>query len=203
MKNIFSTIFAFICLCALVFCTCISALGENAPSTLYGEVLRLHVLANSDSEDDQKLKILVRDGLIDVTKELFSDCKNVDEALQIAKNSKELLTKTAKGILEDKGCDSDVRVVVGKENYPEKNYGSLVFPKGEYLSVRVLIGEGKGKNWWCVLFPPLCSAGVTEDEGKILSSYGIDEKEVEKLKEKDGGIEIFGCRIKLKILEMF
>ena len=203
MKNLFSTIFAFFCLCTLVLCVCVSAVANIGQCTLYGSVLRLHVLANSDSEHDQGLKLLVRDGLIDVTEKLFCNCENVNEALEIAQENSALLQNTAKRVLENNGCDYDVNVVIGKENYPQKTYGSLVFPKGEYLSVRVLIGEGEGKNWWCVLFPPLCSAGIVEDEGKVLSSYGIDEGEIEKLRKKDGGIEIFGCRVKFKILELF
>jgi len=92
---------------------------------------------------------------------------------------------------------------VGKELYPEKNYGDLVFPKGEYLSVRVIIGDGKGKNWWCVLFPPLCNIGVVEQD-RVLSSYGINQEEIEKLKDKHNrGITLSDCRITLKIFDLF
>ena len=140
-----------------------------------------------------------------LTDKLFFDCNDVNMAFDIANKNKHIIEKTAKDVLLKNECNKDVKVVVGKENYPEKTYGSLVFPAGEYLSVRVLIGEGKGQNWWCVLFPPLCNAGIKEDDTVIMSGYGINEEEIKKLEEnsKDGSIEIFGCRIRLGILDLF
>jgi len=204
LKKYFSTVFALFCFAALIICIGTSNVSPIDSATLYGKVLRLHVLANSDSEEDQMLKYKVRDGLLGCTRDLFYDCESVNEALDVAKRNKRILEKTANDVLLQNGCIKKAAVVIGKEDYPEKKYGSLTFPKGEYLSVRVLIGDGKGKNWWCVLFPPLCNAGV-EDGARVLSSYGIDEKEIEKLERENdgGGIEILGCRVKLKILEFF
>lgn len=202
MKRIVSTLFAVFCLCVVVFATGISSFADASSSTIYGKVVRLHVLANSDSEKDQQLKYMVRDRLLGVTNELFSDCKTPKEAMIVAENNKKLLEDTARSVLLEKGCKEDVSIVIGKEHYPEKKYAHLTFPSGEYLSVRVLIGKGSGKNWWCVLFPPLCNAGV-EESGKVMENCGIDKEEIQKLEKDTGGIEIFGCRIKLKIFEIF
>lgn len=204
MKNKLSTFFALICFISLVLCMGISDISPVFATTIYGKVLRLHVIADSDSEKDQDIKYKVRDEVLVLTEELFYDCSDVQQALEIAQSNKKLFEQRAKSVLEANGCHEDVEVLVGKENYPEKTYGSLTFPKGEYLSVRIVIGEGAGKNWWCVLFPPLCNAG-TEDAGSVMSSYGINDEEIKKLRDenKKGGIDFFGCNIRFKFLEFF
>ena len=204
LKRYFSTFFAYFCFALLLTCIYTDAVSGVSADTLQSKVLRLHVLADSDSEEDQKLKLLVRDGLLDVTKDLFYDCTDVKEAVSVAEKNMFVLENTARKVLSDNGCDKEISVVYGVEKYPEKTYGNLTFPKGEYLSVRVIIGSGRGKNWWCVLFPPLCNAGI-EESAQVLSSYGINEEEIEKLKKETdrSGIEIFGCRVKLKIFECF
>lgn len=203
MKKYYSTFFALFCLFALMFCMSVSCLGDMTAS-LYSSVLRLHVIANSDSDKDQEIKLMVRDGMLEKTRELFIDCENVEQALVVAKKNKHILRQTARDVLSENGIEDDVDIVIGKETYPKKKYGSLTFPEGEYLSVRVLIGEGKGKNWWCVLFPPLCNYQGT-DEGKVLESYGIDGESVKKLQKENSekGIEIFGCSIRFKFAEFF
>lgn len=204
MKKNFSTYFALFCFLCLVLCLGTETVFSHSPATVYSKVLRLHVLANSDSKEDQQLKLKVRDELLVVTQELFSDCKNVKEALKIAGENKDLLENAANRVLLENKSEYKAKIVVGKEYYPEKSYGSFTFPRGEYLSVRVLIGSGKGQNWWCVLFPPLCGVGI-EDEGKVMVSHGISQSEVERLEKENehGSVEVFGCRVKLKILELF
>lgn len=203
MKKNVSTLFALFCFFILFALLGISAKEGVSSASICSDVLRLHVIANSDSKPDQDMKYKVRDGILAVTHELFSECMNVSEAVRIADVNKDLLKDAAKQVLEQNGSDREVSVLVGKENYPEKTYGSLTFPKGEYLSVRVIIGDGKGKNWWCVLFPPLCNVGVVEQD-RVLSSYGINKEEVEKLKDKhNGGITLSGCRITFKIFDLF
>lgn len=204
MKRYFSTFFAFFCFACLVLCIGSDAMLCTVPDTVYGKVLRLHVLANSDSEQDQELKLKVRDGMLEVTKVLFYDCINVEQALGVAKENASLLEDTAKRVIEENGSSDNVKIVIGKENYPEKTYEGYTFPEGEYLSVRVLIGNGTGQNWWCVLFPPLCNAGI-EEAAEVLESRGLSKEEIDRLKKKNekGGIEIFGCRVKLKIMDLF
>ena len=107
-----------------------------------------------------------------------------------------------KKILIQNGCFDNVGIAVSKEMYPEKRYGTFTFPSGEYLSVRVLIGEGKGENWWCVLFPPLCNAGI-EEGAKVLESHGLSKQEIEALESHNErfSFELFGCKIKFRILD--
>ncbi len=203
MKKNFSTLFALFCFFVLFALIGVSAKEGVSSASICSQVLRLHVIANSDSKEDQDMKYKVRDGILDVTYKLFSDCRSVDEAVRIAGKNKRLLENAAKSVLEQNGSDREAVVLVGKELYPEKTYGDLKFPEGEYLSVRVIIGDGKGKNWWCVLFPPLCNVGVVEQDS-VLSSYGINKEEIEKLKDKHtGGIILSDCRITLKIFDLF
>ena len=146
MKKRASTFFAFLCLFLVLTGLGTSTVESAVSADIYGKVLRLHVIANSDSDFDQKLKLKVRDGILGVTQELFSDCKNVDLALETANKNIKVIEDSAKKILLENGFFGNVKVVLGKEMYPPKKYGSFTFPKGEYLSVRVLIGEAAGKN---------------------------------------------------------
>ena len=203
MKKYISTFFAFFCFLCLALCMDVNTAFSNIPCTVYGKVLRLHVVADSDSEDDQRLKLDVRDELLRVSDKLFCECESVEAALAVAKKNTTFLEDTARAVLKENSCNDDVRVVVGKEDYPRKKYGNYTFPAGEYLSVRVIIGSGEGQNWWCVLFPPLCFAGIDEEE-KIMSSNGFSREEIKKLEQETyDGIELFGCRVKLKMTEIF
>ncbi len=155
--------------------------GENR---IYDSVLRLHVVANSDSEADQNLKLCVRDKIIELANTLCSDCTSLDEVRKLAGTNLESFRECAKAEVERLGYSYDVNVLLGVEEYPQKSYTSLCFPSGEYLSLQVIIGEGVGQNWWCVLFPPLCldaaskpatnedafiSVGLTSEQYKIIT----------------------------------
>ena len=179
-----------------------SAVESVSETDVYGKVLRLHVVANSDSDSDQRLKLKVRDEILCVTEKLFFDCVNVDDAVKRAKENVAIVESVAKRVLAENGYFGDVKIVIGKERYPEKRYGAFVFPKGEYLSFRVLIGEGQGENWWCVLFPPLCNSGI-EDGGEILESRGMSKEEIEVLRKRGDrfSFELFGCKIKFRIMD--
>lgn len=204
MKNNLSTFFALICFICLVLCMGISDIQPVSATTVYGKVLRLHVIADSDSKKDQDIKYKVRDEVLVLTEDLFCDCDDVQKALEIAQSNRHLFEQRAKRVLAENGCDKDVKVLVGRENYPEKTYGTLTLPQGEYLSVRIVLGKGEGQNWWCILFPPLCNAGV-EDAGAVMSSYGLNDKEIKEFEEenKKGAINFFGCNIRLKFLDFF
>ncbi len=135
---------------------------------IYDTVVRLHVLANSDSEEDQSLKLTVRDAILEVTTPLLSDCDTQQEAEAVLNDNLELIRKTACDTLAQQGYDAPVSVLLGKEEYPMRDYDSFCFPAGDYLSLRVCIGEAEGQNWWCCLFPPLClgSSTVTSEEAE-------------------------------------
>lgn len=137
--------------------------GENE---IYRSVVRFHVLANSDSEEDQANKLKVRDTVVALTSELLSDAKTRDDAVKILSKNKDLLCSTARKVLAECGSDDPVTIKIGEEYYPTRNYENVAFPPGNYLSVRLCIGKAEGKNWWCVLFPPICLSAATASAKK-------------------------------------
>ena len=119
-------------------------------------VLRLHVIANSDSAEDQRVKLMVRDAILEATGAYLGEADDEAEAAEIARQMVPVMRKAAEETLRREGSDHGVTVAVGEAYFPTREYESVTLPAGEYEAVRVIIGEGKGKNWWCVLFPPLC-----------------------------------------------
>lgn len=135
---------------------------ENLPVSCGKEdLIRLHVLANSDSTADQQLKLKVRDAIIDYLAPYLEHTATKTAAEQIVLEHKDKLIDVAKQIVSINGADYPVDIQVGMFDFPIKSYGSLVLPAGRYEAVRVLIGRAEGKNWWCVLFPPLCFVDIT------------------------------------------
>ncbi|MDD2430982.1 MAG: stage II sporulation protein R [Firmicutes bacterium] len=133
------------------------------------EFLRLHVLANSDSLEDQMLKLKARDAILNEMNTWLSGEKDLESVIEIVReNEGALVQKVAEAI--DKRYD--VKIELGREKYPEKDYGNLTLPNGEYLSLRVIIGKGDGQNWWCVLFPLLCSIEAGENAIEVVDGSG-------------------------------
>lgn len=133
------------------------------------DVVRLHILANSDSKKDQEVKLLVRDALLNKNTKLLSRGVTTDNAKEYFLENKEILLETAKETLKKNNFDYDVSIALGKEYFETRRYGELIFPAGEYTSLKVILGEGKGHNWWCVMFPPLCvpsASDIETDESK-------------------------------------
>ena len=130
------------------------------------EVLRFHVIANSDSEKDQALKLKVRDGIAELTSSLFSDVSSKAEAAQIAEQNKEEIAQKAKEILLENGVDSAVKVSLGERFFPTKHYGNISLPAGKYDALCIEIGKAKGQNFWCVMFPSLCIAPASQIDDK-------------------------------------
>lgn len=169
-------------LCAL-FLAVMPTGGEEG---IYRSVVRLHVLANSDTEADQARKLAVRDAILTTYGDRL-DCQNRAEAEAHITALLSDIRTTAEETLASEGCTDTVEVYFSEERYPTRNYGELHFPAGVYPSLRVVIGEGKGQNWWCVLFPPLCldaavgevapppeeaPVGLTEAEWQLISGDG-------------------------------
>lgn len=137
---------------------------EKECNGIKNEVFRLHVIANSDSEKDQSLKLSVRDAILKKSEEVFSSCRTKAEAQKAAQENLPLFLKTAKETIEKNGFDYSVGISLGKSRFPTKTYSSVTLPAGEYDALRVVIGNGKGKNWWCVMFPPLCLPAACGEE---------------------------------------
>ncbi len=144
----------------------LSFLPVHGEEEIYDTVVRLHVLANSDSEEDQALKLRVRDAVLAVTSPLVQDCTTQAEAMAVLEAHMTELTDAARAVIAAEGRTDAVSVMLGEEEYPTRTYESCCFPAGTYVSLRVCIGEAAGQNWWCVLFPPLCLSAATADNNR-------------------------------------
>ncbi|MCD7812251.1 MAG: stage II sporulation protein R [Ruminococcus sp.] len=130
---------------------------------LRDSVLRLHILANSDSSADQQLKLSVRDVLIERSDEIFGNANSKEEAEKTAAENLELIESIARETLSEQGCDESVCATVTDMYFDEREYGDITMPAGVYTAVRVEIGEAQGHNWWCVMYPPLCIPAACEE----------------------------------------
>lgn len=117
-----------------------------------GEILRLHIVANSDDEEDQRVKLLVRDALL----QEFSPAKSLKDAQSIVKGAGSNVLKTVQGVLAQESCAYGAQLRFGRMEFPQRIYGDIAYPAGEYEALRVELGQAQGQNWWCVLFPPIC-----------------------------------------------
>lgn len=175
----------------------LTALPVKTDAEIYDKVIRLHVLANSDSEEDQALKLKVRDSLLVVAATLTEGCERREEAEAILKENAEILRQDAEATLSGNGSELPVRVEIGRESYPTREYEGLRLPAGEYCSLRVMIGEAEGQNWWCVLFPPLCLGTSVKVEEEMVS-VGFTPGQVKVLTDSDTP----KYRLRFKILEI-
>ena len=136
-------------------------LPVHGEEEIYESVIRVHVLAHSDSEEDQAVKMKVRDRVLSVTQELMAECKDREQARRLLEHMLPMLTKEAQACLEELQSDQTVELTLTNEHYPTRAYESFCFPAGSYLSLQVKIGKAEGQNFWCVLFPPLCMSAAT------------------------------------------
>lgn len=188
-------------LCIAVIFLLIGILPVHGEEAVYDSVIRLHVLANSDSDTDQEYKLLVRDEVLSYVQDLLKDCKTREDAAARLSAHLDDIQQTAESCLTALGCNDVVSVSFGEENYPTRQYESCCFPSGSYLSLRVCIGEAAGQNWWCVLFPTLCLSAATEDGASIgasLSSLGLSGDQYRIITNTD---DTTYC-IRFKILEV-
>lgn len=149
-------------LAALIFTVIMAVSFENTCSGVREKVLRLHVIANSDSIGDQSLKYAVRDAILSEGEGIFSGSETASEAEGRISQNILFLKETAERVVDSEGYGYSVNVDIGRTYFPTKEYGDVTLPAGYYNAVRVIIGEGKGKNWWCVMFPPLCIPAASE-----------------------------------------
>lgn len=156
-----------------IFLAGVMAVGvsEYMQKGISSGIVRLHIIANSDSSTDQKVKLAVRDEVIEAQSELFPD----GVKRKLTNKEKQNITSVALGVLEDYGVGYGARVETGRFYFPTKEYENITLPAGEYDAVRVVLGEGKGKNWWCVMYPPLC-----------FTNSALGKADAEALKDKMG-----------------
>lgn len=176
----------------------------SAVSTNLSEaVFRLHVLANSNSEEDQSLKLKVRDSLLNYMNNLCSTCSTKEEAISLANIHKDDFQQIAENTIKENGYNYPVKININNFYFPTKNYGDITLPAGFYDALRVEIGEAKGKNWWCVMFPSLCfidvSSGIVNDEAKENLEENLDQESYNLISEQNN-TEI---EFKFKLVEFF
>ena len=157
-------------------------------------VLRLHILANSDSESDQKLKLMVRDAIQNEAGYIFDGAENIEDATEIVEQERERLLAIARRVIDEQGYDYAVDLVVMQEHFETRTYDEVTLPAGTYTTVKIIIGEGEGKNWWCVLFPCMCLPAA--QESSELSKV-LDDSEV-KLAQSNPQYEV-----RFKVVEWF
>ena len=187
-----------------------TALPIRGESGIYDSVIRLHVIADSNEESDQRMKLFVRDRILsECASVLISEEKSAESAVLSLSADLSMVKETAARALEDYCAENGVRDIptvaceLGRERYPYREYERLCFPKGEYYSLRVIIGEGKGENWWCVLFPPMCfgaavEVNADESEEEEFISVGITSDQYKIISESDKP----KYRLRFRILEI-
>lgn len=184
-----------ICISFLIAFTVMSVLPVSGEEEIYDNMIRLHVLANSDSPEDQELKLKVRDAVLEEAEKI--SCTGPGEAYIKAKDSLGVLKTAAESKIREEGYSYSVDVVLGEEKYPERDYDGFALPSGTYTSLRVLIGDAAGKNWWCVLYPPLCTAAATERE-EVFIAAGFTKGQYETITETENK----RYKVKFKIVEI-
>lgn len=160
------------CICTLVLlfsaCTGIRALGVDAE--LYDRILRLHVIADSDSDTDQAVKLKVRDAVLELLGDEMETSPDLEQARTAAERLMPEAERVARQVLRDSGFSYGATVTLGYEYYPTRDYGGFRLPAGRYLSYRIVLGSGEGHNWWCVLFPALCTAPAERQEDGFVAA---------------------------------
>ncbi len=189
---------------SLLFALIISLLAAVSLSEkqdeLSGKLIRLHIIANSDSEDDQTLKLKVRDAVLDVISEETADTSSKSEAENVIKENMGELLRTANETICGEGYAYSVKAELGEEYCPTRDYTAFSLPAGKYTSLRVTIGDGQGRNWWCVVFPPICSGAAIDDA----ETLNLSDEEVSLITKSTNGyvIKFKAMEIIGKIREM-
>ena len=182
---------------------CAISYAQNISTDIASSVFRLHVIANSDSKEDQDLKYKVRDNLLKYMNKICKDCTSKEDAISLVEKNEDIFKQIALDTIRNEGFSYDVNINIGNFEFPTKNYGDISLPAGLYDALRVEIGEAKGQNWWCVMFPPLCfvdiSSGVVPEESKEVLQDNLTEEEFALISDKSSD-EI---QFKFKLLEFF
>lgn len=188
--------FILIALCAVLTVLCFAI--EQYETVADENLIRFHVIANSDTVYDQNIKLKVRDRVIATVNNLLEDAEDVKDANRILREHQTQITDTANEVLEKENCGYTAAVSLGTSIFPTKTYGDLTLAAGKYNACRVILGEGHGKNWWCVLYPPLCFVDIHDDTAVAVTT-------TEKTEENKNIFAVNGnlyqVRIKSKLLE--
>lgn len=193
---IFLLFFLYICISAYSYVYSVS-------NNLCGSVFRLHVIANSDSENDQILKYNVRDNIIKYINKLCNNCNSKEDVINIVQNNIDEIKEIAQKTISDEGYDYNVNIKIGNFMFPTKNYGDISLPVGFYDALRIEIGSANGKNWWCVLYPSLCfvnvTSGIVPDDSKENLKNSLSDEEYNLVSNSENN----QFKFKFKLIEFF
>lgn len=190
-----------VCLVLALFAICGAAVGllaERQQTRLAAKTVRLHVRANSDSEEDQNTKLLVRDAVLSSVRELTKNCQTADEAICAIAKGLPSLAEAASDTLRSLGNTDAVKVSLQKEQFPTRSYDTFRLPAGTYPALRVDIGQAAGHNWWCVVFPTLCASATTEGMEQAAAAAGFSDGEISLMTEDAPQIQV-----KFRVMEWF
>ncbi len=200
MKLLKKWLILFLLLSLFIFISAFSYV--NAVSNhISDSVFRLHILANSNSVEDQALKYKVRDAVIEKMHSLSPLCSTKEEVIQLARENLDEIKKIAQETINSNGYLYPVSVSIGNYSFPTKEYGDISLPAGYYDAIKIEIGSATGQNWWCVMFPPLCfvdvSTGVVPDESKEMIHSKLSDEEFEIISEENNKVNF-----KFKLIEL-
>lgn len=187
----------------LILYVCISAVSYTHAVTtdIADSAFRLHVIANSDSAEDQNLKYIVRDKVIEYMSSISQNASSKEDVIEIAKANLDKIQAIASQTIRENGYTYSVNVEVGNFSFPSKRYGDITLPPGYYDALRIKIGEAEGQNWWCVMFPPLCfvdvTSGVVPDESKEIMKENLSKEEFDLISKNSNEV-----KVKFKIVEV-
>ena len=180
----------------------LSSYSTAVSNDIQNSVFRLHVIANSDSKEDQNLKYKVRDALIEYMNSISKNVSSKEEAIRIANENKDKFYDIAKKVVSDNGFNYNINIEIGNFSFPTKTYGDISLPSGYYDALRVEIGEASGQNWWCVMFPSLCfvdiSEGIVPEESKKDLKSNMEEEEYNLISS-----DTIEFKLKFKLVELF
>lgn len=181
---------------------CAFSYASSVSSDIADNVFRLHIIANSDTDEDQNLKLIVRDNILNYMKEIASSVSSKEEAVEIITSHLDDFYNIAIDTIRNAGYDYDVNLSVGQFDFPTKEYGDISLPAGIYDALRIEIGEAQGHNWWCVMFPTLCfvdvSSGSLDEGSKGVLEDNLSDEEFSLISDDSADV-----KFKFKVVEFF
>ncbi len=182
--------------------------NDNIADSISNKIIRFHVLANSNSKEDQELKIKVKDKIIEYIFPKLEESNSLEESREILAENEEKIIKIANECIRGNGYNYPVSIEFKRENFPEKVYGNITLPQGEYEAFRVLIGQALGENWWCVMFPPVCFIDITKgqvsyDETEEAMKEVLTEEEFDEVNNNMVVDETKNIKFSLKVFDLF
>ena len=181
------TVKYFLIIMVIMFVSCFVSINyDNAVYSRHiddvsQKIIRFHIIANSDNAEDQLLKLKVRDAVLSYMSPKLEKCSDINESRKVIQNNDNAIKNVALNVIKENKYNYNVTTCLSYENFPVKSYGNIILPEGRYEAYRIIIENGKGQNWWCVMFPPLCFVDVTLSEDNIKKA----NEEMKKVLTKD------------------